>query len=79
MGGFHSLYISAYYPNKFGYVGLFSAATSKQVNKGVTSDVYENLEDKLAVQFKMLRNCIGLVSVRQTSCTRTMQISGNIG
>lgn len=52
MGGFHSLYISAYYPNKFGYVGLFSAATSKQVNKGVTSDVYENLEDKLAVQFK---------------------------
>ena len=52
MVGFHSLYISAYYPDKFGYVGLFSAATSKQVNKGVTSDVYENLEGKLAVQFK---------------------------
>lgn len=52
MGGFHSLYISAYYPDKFGYVGLFSAATSKQINKGVTSDVYENLEDKLAVQFR---------------------------
>ena len=52
MGAYHSQLISAYYPNKFGYVGLFSAATSKQVNKGVTSDVYENLEHKLAVQFK---------------------------
>lgn len=27
MGGLHSLYISANYPEKFGYVGLFSAAT----------------------------------------------------
>ena len=53
MGGFHSLYISAYYPNKFGYVGLFSAATSKQASKeGQLSDVYQNLEQKLAVQFK---------------------------
>ena len=26
MGGFHSLYISALYPDKFDYVGLFSAA-----------------------------------------------------
>ena len=51
MGGFHSLYISAYYPNKFGYVGLFSAATSKQINNKNTSDVYENLDQKLATQF----------------------------
>lgn len=30
MGGFHSLYISAYYPKIFGYVGLFSPAVSAQ-------------------------------------------------
>ena len=30
MGGFHSLYISAYYPKMFGYVGLFSPAVSAQ-------------------------------------------------
>lgn len=51
MGGFHSLYISALYPDKFGYVGLFSAAISRQ-NKGANTDVYDNLEQKLAVQFK---------------------------
>lgn len=51
MGGFHSLYISALYPDQFGYVGLFSAAINRQ-NKGENTDVYENLEQKLAVQFK---------------------------
>lgn len=51
MGGFHSLYISALYPDKFGYVGLFSAAISRQ-NKGANTDVYDNLEQKLSVQFK---------------------------
>lgn len=51
MGGFHSLYISALYPDKFGYVGLFSAAINKQ-NKGVNTDVYDNLEEKLDAQFK---------------------------
>lgn len=30
MGGFHSLYISAYYPKIFGYVGLFSPSVSAQ-------------------------------------------------
>lgn len=52
MGGFHSLYISAYYPDKFGYVGLFSAATSKQIDpKNNISDVYQNIDQKLATQF----------------------------
>lgn len=51
MGGFHSLYISARYPDKFGYVGLFSAAINRQ-SKGENNDVYDNLEEKLAVQFK---------------------------
>lgn len=50
MGGFHSLYISANYPDKFGYVGLFSAAINRQA-KGENASIYENLEDKLATQF----------------------------
>lgn len=52
MGGFHSLYISALYPDKFGYVGLFSAAINKQNKQGDNSDVYENIDQKLAAQFK---------------------------
>ena len=51
MGGFHSLYISALYPDMFGYVGLFSAAIHKD-NKGPNADVYQNLEQKLAKQFQ---------------------------
>ncbi|WP_300724944.1 esterase [uncultured Bacteroides sp.] len=51
MGGFHSLYISALYPDKFGYIGLFSAAINKQT-KGENTDVYENLEQKLDTLFK---------------------------
>lgn len=50
MGGFHSLYISANYPNKFGYVGLFSAAINRQ-SKSENAYIYENLEEKLAAQF----------------------------
>lgn len=50
MGGFHSLYISTNYPDKFGYVGLFSAAINRQA-KGENAYIYENLEDKLATQF----------------------------
>ncbi|MCI1647624.1 MAG: alpha/beta hydrolase-fold protein [Bacteroides sp.] len=51
MGGFQSLYISARYPDKFDYVGLFSAAINKQ-SKGENDDVYDNLDTKLATQFK---------------------------
>lgn len=51
MGGFQTLYISALYPDKFDYVGLFSAAINKE-SKGENDYVYKNLETKLAVQFK---------------------------
>lgn len=49
MGGFHSLHISKQYPDTFDYVGLFSAAILP--NKDVKSPIYDNLEEKLAVQF----------------------------
>lgn len=51
MGGFHSLYISANYPDKFGYVGLFSAAINRQAKGKTVSPIYANLEEKLATQF----------------------------
>lgn len=51
MGGFHSLYVSANNPDKFAYVGLFSAAINRQA-KGDNADVYENIDQKLAKQFK---------------------------
>ncbi len=52
MGGFHSLYISANYPDTFGYVGLFSAAINKQQKSGVESErVYDDLDGKLAKLF----------------------------
>ena len=49
MGGFHSLHISKQYPDKFNYVGLFSAAIMP--GKNATSPIYENMEGKLATQF----------------------------
>lgn len=52
MGGFHSLYISANSPSLFGYVGLFSAAIGRQGTEGANTDIYQNLEEKLAKQFK---------------------------
>jgi len=48
MGGFHSLYISANYPNTFDYVGLFSPAIMPPNNK--TTAIYENLDAKLETQ-----------------------------
>lgn len=48
MGGFHSLHISAYYPDKFDYVGLFSAA----IRPGKSgSPVYKDFDSMLARQF----------------------------
>ncbi len=49
MGGFHSMHISKQYPDMFNYVGLFSAAIMPQ--QGVTSPIYQDLEQKLATQF----------------------------
>lgn len=50
MGGFHSAYISANYPDLFGYVGLFSAAVGTIDSK--ISPIYQNFDEKLATQFK---------------------------
>jgi enterochelin esterase family protein len=50
MGGFHSLHISRYYPNTFGYVGLFSAAIMP--DEQATSKVYQNVDATLAAQMK---------------------------
>lgn len=49
MGGFHSLHISKYYPDMFNYIGLFSAAINPR--KETTSPVYEDMDDKLKIQF----------------------------
>ena len=48
MGGFHSCHISKQYPDMFNYVGLFSAAISKESGG---SEIYENFDQKLDVQF----------------------------
>ena len=50
MGGFHSAFISANYPDLFGYVGLFSAAVG--VTDTSISPIYQNFDAKLATQFK---------------------------
>lgn len=50
MGGYHSLHISRFYPNKFDYVGLFSAAIMN--DPGVTSKVYDNIDATLQQQLK---------------------------
>ena len=49
MGGYHSLHISKQYPDLFNYVGLFSAAILP--DQSIQSPIYEDLEQKLAVQF----------------------------
>lgn len=49
MGGFHSKFISQEYPDMFDYVGLFSAAMIPK--KGEVSEVYRNVDEKLARQF----------------------------
>ena len=50
MGGFHSAFISANYPDLFGYVGLFSAAVG--VTREDVSPIYRDFDAKLATQFK---------------------------
>ncbi len=49
MGGYHALHISKEYPDVFDYIGLFSAAIMP--DKGVSSPVYQNMDEKLKVQF----------------------------
>jgi enterochelin esterase-like enzyme len=50
MGGFHSLHISRYYPDTFGYVGLFSAAIMPR--EGASNDVYDDIEGTLKRQME---------------------------
>jgi enterochelin esterase family protein len=49
MGGFHSKFISAEYPDMFNYIGLFSAAITPQ--KNVTAEIYQNQDAKLKTLF----------------------------
>lgn len=49
MGGFHSKFISAEYPDLFDYVGLFSAAIMP--NGNMTCEIYQNQDAKLKIQF----------------------------
>ena len=49
MGGFHSLFIAANYPEMFDYVGLFSAGVDFS-NVDTTIPAYTDLDTKLAAQ-----------------------------
>jgi enterochelin esterase family protein len=51
MGGYHSLHISKQYPDKFGYIGLFSAAITS--DRGGDSPIYKDTDAKLKKQFAM--------------------------
>lgn len=50
MGGFHSMNISANYPDMFAYVGLFSPALG--VSDSSVSDIYRDIDDKISNQFE---------------------------
>ena len=50
MGGYHTAYISMYYPNTFDYVGLFSAALNVRTENHPSAPVYQDLDKKLKQQ-----------------------------
>lgn len=75
MGGFHSLHISKQYPDMFNYIGLFSAAIMP--NKEVSSPIYENMEEKLKVQFDKNPALYWMPSVRRISSTKPMRNTVN--
>lgn len=50
MGGFHTAYISMYYPNTFDYIGLFSAALNVRTENHPSTPIYQNLDKKLEQQ-----------------------------
>ena len=52
MGGFHSLWISANNPETFDFVGLFSAAISRENPQGEYAYIYQDLDKKLTAQFE---------------------------
>lgn len=47
MGGFHSLYIAINNPEKFGWVGMFSAAIGISNTNNSNSPIYQNFDNKL--------------------------------
>ncbi len=49
MGGYHSMHISHYYPDKFDYVGLYSAAIMPSNESDCP--VYKDIEGQLKTQF----------------------------
>ena len=51
MGGGHTCVISANYPDKFGYVGLFSAAVSNYPSDRAASEMTKDFDKKLAKLF----------------------------
>ncbi|MDD2960962.1 MAG: alpha/beta hydrolase-fold protein [Muribaculaceae bacterium] len=51
MGGMHTLFISATYPDMFGYIGLFSAGVNFST-VDMTLPIYSDLDGKLANQSK---------------------------
>ena len=56
MGGFHTIQISANYPDKFDYVGPFSAVIISD-KPGNNRDFYEDFDKKLDIQFSKLLDC----------------------
>lgn len=50
MGGYHTSYISRYYPNTFDYMGLFSPALNNKPEQYPTAPAYQNLDENLKGQ-----------------------------
>ncbi|MDR7130641.1 enterochelin esterase family protein [Algoriphagus sp. 4150] len=48
MGGYHTMHISRFYPNKFDYIGLFSAAIMPR--EDATNSVYNDIDGTLKTQ-----------------------------
>lgn len=51
IGGVQAMYISAAYPDLFGYVGVFSPFKKTLTGKGAFSDIYKDFKNNLTVQF----------------------------
>ena len=50
MGGYHTSYISRYYPNTFDYMGLFPPAINNKPEQYPTAPAYQNLDKNLKRQ-----------------------------
>ncbi len=50
MGGYHTCYISRYYPNTFDYIGLFSPALNNKPEDHPSSPPYQNVDANLKKQ-----------------------------